>query len=79
MAGYLSDYRPASTIAPRLNGLAHILPSGLLAHYNTLAAAAELPIVLCNVPSVCAVDMLPVYFGAYVSMQPEENGRQRLK
>ncbi len=37
----------------------HPMPSGLLAHYNALADVTEVPIVLYNVPSRTAVDMLP--------------------
>jgi len=35
------------------------MQSGLLAHYNALADAAEIPMVLYNVPSRTAVDLLP--------------------
>jgi len=35
------------------------MPSGLLAHYHALADVTELPIVLYNVPTRTATDMLP--------------------
>jgi len=35
------------------------MQSGLLAHYNKLADATRIPLVLYNVPSRTALDMLP--------------------
>ena len=41
------------------------MPSGLLAHYNALADATDIPIVLYNVPSRTATDILPETVAAF--------------